>query len=135
MRALLDTSILISLLDPAEATPDLSGFTEFMISSLSLLEMHMGVATVASDPVKKASREVELARTRATFGAGIPYDGRCALAFGVVVEEAVRTGASYRKNVIDRMIAATAMVHGLTLVTRNTADFKRLGELVQVEER
>jgi predicted nucleic acid-binding protein len=135
MRALLDTSILISLLDPAEATPDLSGFTEFMISSLSLSEMHMGVAAVASDPVKKAMREVELARTRATFGAGIPYDDRCALTFGVVVEEAVRAGASYRKNVVDRMIAATAMVHGLTLVTRNTADFKRLGRLVQVEER
>ncbi|GAB2606952.1 hypothetical protein GCM10009696_10470 [Kocuria himachalensis] len=57
------------------------------------------------------------------------------MAFGVLVEEAVRNGASHRKNVIDRMIAATAMVHGLTLVTRNTDDFKHLTGLVGVERR
>ncbi|MFI7482001.1 PIN domain-containing protein [Kocuria sp. M1R5S2] len=95
----------------------------------------MGVAAAESVPAKKALREVELARTRATFGAGIPYDDRCALAFGVVVEQAVRAGESHRRNVIDRMLAATAMVHGLTLVTRNAADFKHLGQLVQVDER
>ncbi|MFI7581162.1 hypothetical protein [Kocuria kalidii] len=33
------------------------------------------------------------------------------------------------------MIAATAMVHGLTLVTRNTDDFKHLTGLVKVEKR
>ncbi len=135
MRGLLDTNILIALLDPQQETPDLSGFTGLTISSLSLSEMHMGVAAMASDRTKKALRENELARTRATFGAGIPYDDRCALAFGVLVEEAVRNGASHRTNVIDRMIAATAMVHGLTLVTRNTDDFKHLTGLVGVERR
>ena len=97
MRGLLDTNILIALLDPEQETPDLRGFTGLTISSLSLSEMHMGVAAMASDPTKKALRENELARTRATFGAGIPYDDRCALAFGVLVEEAVR-------NVLDQDI-------------------------------
>lgn len=135
MRGLLDTNILIAFLDPEQETPDLIGFTGLTISSLSLSEMHMGVAAAATDPVKKALRERELATTRATFGAGIPYDDRCALAFGVVVEEAVKNGASHRNNVIDRMIAATAMVHGLTLVTRNTSDFAALSDLVKVERR
>ncbi|MFI7494109.1 PIN domain-containing protein [Kocuria sp. M4R2S49] len=131
----MDTNILIALLDPKQETSDLSGFSGLTISSLSLSEMHMGVAAMASDRTKKALRENELARTRATFGAGIPYDDRCALAFGVVVEEAVRNGASHRRNVIARMIAATAMVHGLTQVTRNTDDFKHLSGLVEVEKR
>ena len=131
----MDTNILIALMDPEQDTPDLSGFTGLMISSLSLSEMHMGVAVATKDPAKKALRESELARTRAAFGAGIPYDDRCAVAFGVVVEEAVKNGASHRKDVIDRMIAATAMAHGLALVTRNTGDFKQLSGLVQVEER
>ena len=135
MRALLDTNILIALLDPDEANPNFNGFTELMISSLSLSEMHMGVAAAAANPVKRALRESELARTRATFGAGIPYNDRCALAFGVVSEEVVRNGGSPKSHALDKMIAATALAHGLALVTRNAKDLKHLGQLVQVEER
>lgn len=83
----------------------------------------------------RAAREDRISRIRATFGAGIPYDDRCALAFQVISEEVLRNGGSPKSNVLDKMIAATAMVHGLTLITRNTADFKHLADLVKVEER
>lgn len=135
MRGLLDTSILIALVDPDEDSPDLSGFTALAISSLSLSEMHMGVAAAAPDSAKRAVRASELDKTRATFGAGIPYDDLCALAFGVVSDEVVRNGGSPKSHLMDKMIAATAMARGLVLVTRNAEDLKHLGQLVQVEER
>lgn len=62
MRGLLDTNILIALMDPEQDTPDLSGFSGLMISSLSLSEMHMGVAAATKDPVKKATRLMKGAR-------------------------------------------------------------------------
>lgn len=127
--------MLIALLSLGETRPDLDGFTGLMISSLSFSELHMGVATAGADSVTRTAREERISRIRATFGAGIPYDDRCALAFQVISEEVLRNGGSPKSNVLDKMIAATAMVHGLTLITRNTADFKHLADLVKVEER
>ncbi|MEA3035745.1 MAG: tRNA(fMet)-specific endonuclease VapC [Sphingomonadales bacterium] len=49
----------------------------------------------------------------------LPFDGICVSAYGTILESA---GFSRRK-IIDRMIAATALVHQLTLITLNGADF------------
>ena len=38
-----------------------------------------------------------------------------------------RGDALYLENAIDKQIGATALTHGLTLVTRNTAHFSGLG--------
>ena len=135
MRALLDTSVLIAALEPEEASPDLSGVTELMISSLSFSELYMGVAAAGANSSLREDRESGIARTRAAFGAGIPYDDRCALALGVVSEQVLRSGGSPRSNILDKMIAATAMAHGLVLVTRNAKDLRHLSQLVQVEVR
>ena len=42
-------------------------------------------------------------------------------------EEWGRLGVPDRLPVVDGLLAATARVHGLTLVTRNTRDFQRAG--------
>lgn len=94
MRALLDTNVLIALLKTGETRPDLNGFTGLMISSLSFSELHMGVATAGTDSATRTAREDRISRIRATFGAGIPYDDRCALAFQVISEEVLRNGGS-----------------------------------------
>ena len=135
VRALLDTSVLIALLSSREVKPELDGFTELMISSLSFSELHMGVATAGANSAVRTAREDRIARVRTAFGAGIPYDDRCALAFGVMSEQVLRSGGSPKSHVLDKMIAATAMAHGLVLVTRNAKDLKHLGQLVQVKER
>jgi predicted nucleic acid-binding protein len=44
-----------------------------------------------------------------------------------VAEEWGRLNATARRNTVDSLIAATARVHGLTVVTRNTEDFKGCG--------
>jgi predicted nucleic acid-binding protein len=40
-----------------------------------------------------------------------------------IAQEWGRLNASTPRNTVDSLIAATALVHGLTVVTRNTADF------------
>ena len=44
-------------------------------------------------------------------------------------------GRSHRAHILDRMLAATARAHGMTVLTRNMADFKLMFQLVTVEER
>ena len=49
----------------------------------------------------------------------LPFDVGCLAAYRHIVE----TVGFSRRKVIDRMIAATALMHALTLVTLNGADF------------
>jgi predicted nucleic acid-binding protein len=58
-------------------------------------------------------------------GRVIPIDEAIANAWGIVMARARRAGIGL--GTIDAFVAATADVHGLTVVTRNTADFARLG--------
>jgi predicted nucleic acid-binding protein len=51
----------------------------------------------------------------------LPIDGAVALVWGDVTAERQRVGRPI--SAMDAMIAATARVHGLVLVTRNKADF------------
>ena len=44
-----------------------------------------------------------------------------------VAEEWGRLNASTPRNTVDSLIAATASIHGLTVVTRNTGDFEGCG--------
>lgn len=55
----------------------------------------------------------------------IPWDARCGRRWAALVAEMHAAGTPMPK--LDSMIAATALVHGLTLVTRNTQDFVKAG--------
>jgi hypothetical protein len=48
------------------------------------------------------------------------------------VAAVAETGRSHRRRVSDLLIAATAHANGLTLYTRNPADFAGLSDLVDV---
>jgi predicted nucleic acid-binding protein len=52
--------------------------------------------------------------------AGLPVDEDVAERWGQLAASAMARGAGL--SVIDGLIAATALTHGLTVVTRNTAD-------------
>lgn len=54
----------------------------------------------------------------------LPFDDRCAEAYGRIRSDLGRAGIVIGPN--DLLIAATAMIHRLTLVTANTREFTRV---------
>ena len=87
---------------------------EIHISVLVIGELRRGVETIRKrDEVQAASLERWLTRLMAAHAERIvPVDGRIAEEWGRLA--AIRTGS-----VIDTLMAATALVHGFVLVTRN----------------
>jgi tRNA(fMet)-specific endonuclease VapC len=54
----------------------------------------------------------------------LDFDSACAQEFGRVRGQLLQTGISVSR--VDLLIAAVALVHNLTLVTHNTADFQNI---------
>jgi len=61
----------------------------------------------------------------------LPFDDRCAAHYGLVREDLTRKGTLIGAN--DFLIAATALAYGLTLVTHNLKEFRRVAGL-QLED-
>lgn len=122
-RVLLDTSVLISADDPG----DLEGG----ISAASLAELHFGTL-VASDPDERARRAQRLGVIEATFDP-LPVDARVAREWGRLAAAVAERGARPRRRAIDLAIAATANVHGVRLLTADTADLAIIDDLVEVQ--
>jgi tRNA(fMet)-specific endonuclease VapC len=61
----------------------------------------------------------------------VEYDDRCAREFGRVRVELRRVGIEVPT--VDLMIASVALVHDLTMVTHNTADFRNVPALRLVD--
>ena len=108
---ILDTSVLI---DPS---PDSIAPREgmFAISVLTLAELHKGTVTARSTRIR-AERTARLGLIEQTYQA-LPIDRRIAIKYG---EIAARTNRLQRRpHVIDGLIAATAIVHGVPVYTRD----------------
>ena len=123
---LLDTNVVSELRKPKphgaviqwiQAVSD----TELHISAVTIGEIQAGIElTREQDQPKAAELEQWLELVSATFNI-IPMD---AVAFRLWARLMHRTSDSLYE---DAMIAATAKVHKLTVVTRNVKDFKPFG--------
>lgn len=120
---LLDTSVLIGGRVPAEV--------EAAISTVSIAELHFGLL-VAADDDTRALRTKRLGLIEARFPDPIPVDDRVAREWGRLQAAVARRGRSPRSRSADLAIAATALVHGATLLTLNTKDFRLIEDLVEV---
>lgn len=120
MRALLDTSVLIG----AEGPGDLEG----AISAASLAELHFGVL-VAVEEDERARRSQRLGIIEATFDP-LPVDATVAREWGRLAAAVVHRGGQPRRRALDLVIAATANVHRVPLLTLNPKDFELIGDLV-----
>ncbi len=134
LRALLDTNILIATASTREPVPDLGGFDDLLVSTLSWSEMTRGVHAAKSISVYR-ERHRMLQALQATFGDGLPYDDTCLPAYDSVMGRAADRGGDLRANLTDRLLAATAISYDLTLVTRNVGDFAMFDDLLDVVER
>jgi predicted nucleic acid-binding protein len=127
MKYLLDTNVLREI---GKTTPhrnvitwlDTVDDTDLAISALTVREVVKGIAKLRK---KKPDAAKALAtRTKVIFdafeGRVLPIDGTIAAAWGEAL-------AVSERHVDDAGLAATAVIHGLVLVTRNTKDFAGRG--------
>ena len=123
MSYLLDTNVVIHLRDghPGVRNRLTALVGPLMLSIVTRVELEGGLFR---DPSQAALRLARLDAILASLRVH-PFDEACADAYRTIVEA---TGYSRRK-ILDRMIAAQAVVHGSTLVTLNAADFSDIPDL------
>jgi len=120
VRVLLDTSVLIAAAGPGEL--------EGAISAASLAELHFGVLVVAAED-ERARRSQRLGIIEATFDP-LPVDAAVAREWGRLAAAVVSRGGKPRRRALDLVIAATANVHKVPLLTLNAKDFALIADLV-----
>jgi hypothetical protein len=127
MAYLLDTCIISELRRP-ECDPGVAAWMagvqpdEALLSVLTLGEIRRGIELRrAKDP--KASRVLE----RWLLGLETHYAERILPITTAIADRWGRLSLNQPLPVSDGLIAATALEHGLAVVTRNVADFQRSG--------
>lgn len=127
MTHLLDTNIAIHLRDGDPLVTGKIAALEgaVLLSIITQVELEGGVHREPSEAgVRRARLDVMLDALPV-----LAFDAEAARAYRGIVEAA---GYSRRK-ILDRMIAAQALVHRATLVTRNAADLRDVPGLALLE--
>jgi predicted nucleic acid-binding protein len=125
---LVDTNIISEVRKGPRCHPGVAAWwaavedRDLFLSVLTLGEIRRGIEAIRHrDPAKAATLERWLRDVSEAFGARIiGVDLAVAEAWG-------RMSVARSVPVIDALLAATAQVHDLVLVTRNTADVSGLG--------
>jgi predicted nucleic acid-binding protein len=126
---LLDTNVISELRRLERANSNVVAWAgtisaaSFLLSAISILEIELGA--------------LQIARRDATQGAILRawiddqilprFEGRILAVDTAVAQRCARLHIPDPRAERDALIAATAMVHGLTVVTRNVADFEPIG--------
>ncbi|MSO77573.1 MAG: type II toxin-antitoxin system VapC family toxin [Alphaproteobacteria bacterium] len=123
MAFLLDTDVAIHLRDgDAVVIEKVAALDDtILLSIVTRVELEGGVYR---DPTHAHIRRARLDAILAAIPT-LAFDDAAAAAYGMIVE---RAGYSRRK-LLDRMIAAQALVHRATLVTMNRDDFRDIAGL------
>lgn len=130
MAYLLDTNVIS---EPKKKAPDAQVLrwlaqhtleTAF-ISALSLGEIEQGITLLGNTKRAKSYREWLEARLKPEFaGRILNVDAQVMITWGRITGEATKRERPV--SLMDSLLAATAITHGLTLVTRNTKDVAAL---------
>lgn len=133
MTYLLDTNLVSELrktparIDPrvAEWATDVMAGEQF-ISAITLFEMQLGVLQVE----RRDSSQGAVLRRWLEQSVRRPFEERTLPVDGEVARRAVGLHVPDPKPERDGYISATALVHGLTVATRNVSDFEATGVAV-----
>lgn len=128
---LLDTNVISELRksQSKRADPNVTAWAQgldqetFFLSTITIHELEIGtLLKERRDPIQGAIfREwLEMQVLLAFMGRILPIDTQISL-------QAARLHVPDPRPLQDAMIAATALVHGMTVVTRNVSDFARTG--------
>ena len=124
----LDTNVVSELRRPDKAHPNVIAWARnnpaatFYISAITVLELEIGILLMARKDTKQANA------LRMWFDKQLMphFDGRILPIDKAVALRCARLHVPNPSAERDSLIAATALVHGMTVVTRNEADFAAL---------
>ena len=100
-----------------------------VLSAVTLAELHAGLGRGTA--FEQAERRRRLNRLRASSRV-IPFGIEEAEAYGLLVAMSAEAGRRHRGRALDLQIAATAVVAGVPLLTRNAADLVGLERAVKI---
>lgn len=128
---LLDTPVLSELVKPAPQPSvvswvDAHDELSLHVSVLTIGELQKGISKLVPSHRQTAlQRWINEDLIERFHGRILPVDNAVATQWGRIAGTAERTGS--RLPAIDVLIASTASVHGLAVVTRNVRDLGRFG--------
>lgn len=126
---LLDTNVLSELRRPERGHPGVVEWangipvTQFFISAISLLEIERGTLRIA----RKDAAQGKVLRVWIDEQILPRFEGRILPVDAAVALRCAQLHVPDPRPERDALIAATALVHGMTVVTRNVEDFSATG--------
>lgn len=126
IRYLLDTNVVSELRKPRPhggvvAWLNDKNDEQLFLSAVTMGELQIGIErTRRQDPAKAREIEVWADQLAASYQI-LPMDAACFREWGRIMDK------KPDRLLEDAMIAACALVHSLTVATRNEADFRQLG--------
>ncbi|MDO8380317.1 type II toxin-antitoxin system VapC family toxin [Phenylobacterium sp.] len=125
----LDTNVISELRRPARADPHLLAWasgtptSRLFLSAITLLEIEMGVLRIA----RRDQAQGRLLRAWIDDQILPTFEDRILAIDAAVARRCAQLHVPDPRSERDALIAATALVHGMTVVTRNVADFAPMG--------
>ena len=126
---LLDTNVVSELRRPERCDPNVLAWargqavTDSYLSSISILELEIGTQRLARKDLQQSGT-----LRRWIDKVLLPqFDGRILPIDTVIAQRCAALHVPDPRADRDALIAATALVHGMTVVTRNAQDFAPLG--------
>jgi toxin FitB len=129
---LLDTNVISELRRPDRANPnvvkwaDSTPAVQFFLSAISLMEIERGALQIA----RKDEAQGKILRAWIDDYILARFESRILAVDSAVALRCARLHIPDPRSERDAMIAATALVHGMTVVTRNVADFAATGATI-----
>lgn len=134
MKYLLDTNVVSELRKVGDGRADANvtrwlsaqDSSDLFISAITILEIERGILSLQRRDGSKGARLRKWMDSRVRP----EFEGRI-----LPIDDAIATRCAHlhipdRRNEADALIASTALVHNLSVVTRNVQDFDRTGAIV-----
>lgn len=131
MMFVLDTNVVSELrkVRGGKADPNVAAWTEtvdaaeLFVSALTVMELELGVLSIE----RKDATQGAVLRSWLEQHVLPEFSGRTLPVDTAVAQRCARLHIPDKRGERDALIAATALVHGMTVVTRNVADFEPTG--------
>lgn len=131
MMYVLDTNVVSELrkIRAGKADPHVAAWTEsvdaadLFVSAITIMELELGVLSIE----RKDATQGAVLRAWLEHHVLPEFSGRTLSVDTAVAQRCARLHVPDKRGGRDALIAATALVHGMTVVTRNVADFQSTG--------